>query len=76
VPDLERERLDRGDVAEAEELMAINAVRGVVAIVELDGRPVGGGRPGPRAGDLRRVSASEGMRATDEPSTGRPPHQT
>jgi len=44
--------LVRRDVARAEmpglrELVALNAVRGAVPIVEIDGRPVGDGRPGP-----------------------------
>ncbi len=52
--------LTRGDVARDEldalrELVALNAVRGAVPVVELDGRPVGGGRPGPVATRLAAV---------------------
>jgi branched-subunit amino acid aminotransferase/4-amino-4-deoxychorismate lyase len=32
-----------------QELIALNAVRGAIPIVQLDGRPVGAGRPGPAA---------------------------
>lgn len=39
-------RITRDDVADARELLAINAVRGVVPIVELDGKPVADGQPG------------------------------
>lgn len=45
--------LDRRDLARAAELVAINAVRGAAAIVELDGHPVGGGACGPLAMRLR-----------------------
>jgi branched-subunit amino acid aminotransferase/4-amino-4-deoxychorismate lyase len=50
--------LAEGDCARAalgslRELVALNAVRGAVAVVEIDGRPVGGGAPGPWAGRLR-----------------------
>ena len=47
--DLEEAELSREDVATARELSSVNAVRGVVPIVTLDGRPVGDGRPGPRS---------------------------
>lgn len=47
-----RADLLREDVAGAQELVALNAVRRAVAIVELDGRPVGDGRPGPLAARL------------------------
>ena len=47
-------RLDREAVRAARELIAVNAVRGVVPIVELDGEPVGEGMPGPWA---RRLQA-------------------
>jgi len=47
--------LDRAAVAGARELIAVNAVRGAVAITELDGAPIGDGRPGPLAVRLRGV---------------------
>ena len=48
VPDGPTEaRLDRAALSEALELMAVNAVRGFVPILELEGRPVGDGRPEP-----------------------------
>ena len=36
----------------AQEVVAVNAVRGAMAIVQIDGAPVGGGRPGRLARDL------------------------
>lgn len=50
VPEL-REAVDIGaaELVGARELIATNAVRGAVAIVEFDGRPIGEGRPGPLA---------------------------
>ncbi len=47
--DIAEARLTREDVANARELMSVNAVRGVVPILELDGRRIGDGQPGPRA---------------------------
>ena len=41
--------LRRGELASAVELIATNGVRGARAIVELDGAPIGEGRPGPLA---------------------------
>ncbi len=52
-------RLDRDAVEQARELMCVNAVRGVVPLVELNGRPVGLGTPGPVA---RRLGAAFGTR--------------
>jgi D-alanine transaminase len=48
-------RLDLADVRAARELIAVNAVRGVVPIVELDGEPVGDGAPGRWARRLRAM---------------------
>jgi D-alanine transaminase len=45
--------IGRGELTSAGELIATNAVRGAVAIVELDGAPIGDGRPGPVAIRLR-----------------------
>ena len=47
--------LDPEALAGARELLATNGVRGVVSIVELDGRPVGDGRPGPWLSRLRAI---------------------
>jgi D-alanine transaminase len=41
--------IGRGELVSAAELIATNGVRGAVAIVEVDGTPIGGGRPGPLA---------------------------
>lgn len=53
-PALVERDLGRDDVATARELVALNAVRGAIAIVRLDGAPVGDGAPGPCA---RRLAA-------------------
>jgi branched-subunit amino acid aminotransferase/4-amino-4-deoxychorismate lyase len=42
-------------LADARELVALNAVRGACPVLALDGRPVGGGRPGPWAERLAAV---------------------
>jgi branched-subunit amino acid aminotransferase/4-amino-4-deoxychorismate lyase len=47
--------LSRADLAAAREIVALNSVRGAVAIVRLDGRAVGAGAPGPVARRLRQV---------------------
>jgi len=47
--------LSRADLAAAREIVALNAVRGAVAIVRLGGRTVGAGAPGPVAVRLREV---------------------
>lgn len=51
-PEIKQARLTREDLASAREILAVNAVRGVVAIIELDGASVGTGRPGPEAARL------------------------
>ena len=48
-PEIGAARLRRADLDTLRELMSVNVVRGVVPIVELDGRPVGQGEPGPWA---------------------------
>lgn len=52
VRDLARRDLARAALGELRELVALNAVRGAVPIVAIDGRPVGDGRPGPWAARL------------------------
>lgn len=54
-PEIEGEAITRDDLASARELMACNGVRGVVPIIELDGRPVADGRPGVWARKLRPI---------------------
>jgi len=54
-PALVERDVARAELAGAAEIIALNAVRGAVAISELDGRPVGDGRPGPWA---RRLAAA------------------
>jgi branched-subunit amino acid aminotransferase/4-amino-4-deoxychorismate lyase len=51
--------LHRRTLGEVRELIAVNAVRGARPVVELDGRPVGEGRPGPAAQLLREALAAE-----------------
>ncbi len=46
-PELTIAAIHAGDVANARELIALNAVRGARPITQLDGRPVGTGGPGP-----------------------------
>ena len=54
VPEIrESTAIDRKEVAAARELIAVNAVRGAVAVIELDGAPIGDGQPGPFALRLR-----------------------
>ena len=44
--------LDEDEWRGASEVIVVNAVRGAMAIVEIDGALVGDGRPGPLARDL------------------------
>ncbi|MEZ4333995.1 MAG: aminotransferase class IV [Myxococcota bacterium] len=54
VPELRAsEAIDRDALRSARELVAVNAVRGAVAVVALDGEPIGDGRMGPLARRLR-----------------------
>jgi branched-subunit amino acid aminotransferase/4-amino-4-deoxychorismate lyase len=59
LPELERRDLHHDELGELRELVALNAVRGALAIVRLDGRPVGDGRPGPLARALRDALDAE-----------------
>ena len=54
-PALRESDLSAADVAAARELIAVNAVRGARAITHLDGRPIGGARPGPWSQRLARA---------------------
>lgn len=54
-PEIRTRHLSRADLLKAREIVAVNAVRGPRAIVTLDGRPVGRGRPGPMAAHWLRI---------------------
>jgi len=54
-PEIHFAKLTQKDIASAQELMSVNSVRGVVPIVELDGRPVADGQPGPWSRRLRNL---------------------
>jgi branched-subunit amino acid aminotransferase/4-amino-4-deoxychorismate lyase len=56
--ELARRDVTRAALADLRELVALNAVRGAVAIVEIDGRPVGDGRPGPVSARLAAILAA------------------
>jgi branched-subunit amino acid aminotransferase/4-amino-4-deoxychorismate lyase len=58
LPEIAVTELHRRVVGEIRELVAVNAVRGARPVVELDGEPVGDGRPGPAALQLEEVLAS------------------
>ena len=47
--------ITRAEVASADELMISSATREVLPVVELDGKPVGGGKPGPVYRKLRQA---------------------
>ena len=52
MPEIRVRHLPASGLAAASELVAVNAIRGPRPIVELDGRPVGDGQPGPGAARL------------------------
>ncbi|MBJ21405.1 MAG: hypothetical protein CL933_18515 [Deltaproteobacteria bacterium] len=52
-PEIAFARLRREDLESAREFMSVNAVRGVIPIIEWNGRPVANGKPGPWAERLR-----------------------
>jgi len=56
-PELRDSDLQKDALPELRELLVVNSVRGPVPIVELDGRPVGDGEPGPWARRLREALA-------------------
>ncbi len=58
LPEIAETEVCRQAVQEARELVAVNAVRGARPVVELDGEPVGDGRPGPAALRLQEALAS------------------
>lgn len=55
VPEIAERDVSRAELATLRELVLANAVRGAVAVVRLDGAPIGGGAPGPVA--LRLAAA-------------------
>ena len=55
----ESDTIDRAVLRAAAELIAVNAVRGAVAIVELDGSPIAEGREGATALRLRSLFAGD-----------------
>jgi branched-subunit amino acid aminotransferase/4-amino-4-deoxychorismate lyase len=55
-------RYELGQLAAAEEAFTSSSVREIMPVVELDGRPVGDGRPGPAAAAVQeaiRAAAAE-----------------
>jgi branched-subunit amino acid aminotransferase/4-amino-4-deoxychorismate lyase len=52
VPELLERDVGSPDLARARELVLVNAVRGAVSVVSVDGRKVGSGHPGPMAAQL------------------------
>lgn len=53
-PTITRRRLSEADLRAASEVLLLSSVRGVVPVLELDGRPVGDGAIGPVGRDLRQ----------------------
>ena len=58
-PKIQFGRLTHSDLVSARELMSVNIVRGVVSIVELDGRPIAEGRSGDCARSLAMLFRHE-----------------
>jgi branched-subunit amino acid aminotransferase/4-amino-4-deoxychorismate lyase len=57
LPELSVRNVTAGELRDAPEIVAINAVRGARACVQLDGIDVGSGRPGPWSARLREALA-------------------
>ena len=57
----------RPELMEARELVAVNAVRGAVPVVRLDGRPVADARPGPAAARLAQLLEQAENEGADRP---------
>ena len=51
-PEIARREIERGELPNAREIIALNSVRGARPIVRLDGKAVGDGEPGPWAARL------------------------
>ena len=58
IPEVRRRNIPVQHLRSARELIAINSVRGARAIVELDGIPIGTGRPGPWAERITKTLSS------------------
>jgi branched-chain amino acid aminotransferase len=58
LPEIAEAELHQRTLGKARELIAVNAVRGARPVIELDGQPMGDGKPGPAALRLREVLAS------------------
>lgn len=59
VPEIEERRIPEAELRCAAEIIGMNAVRGARAITELDGAPVGEGKPGPWAARLDAALAED-----------------
>jgi branched-subunit amino acid aminotransferase/4-amino-4-deoxychorismate lyase len=59
VPDVVEREVTRDELRGATEVIAVNAVRGACSIVDIDGRAVGDGRPGPWRARLAEVLAHD-----------------
>jgi len=57
IPEIRQEPIQQRELSTAQELIAVNAVRGVRPVVGLDGRALGGGRAGPVAARLAAALA-------------------
>jgi branched-chain amino acid aminotransferase len=60
LPELRETDVSRECLAAAQEIVALNAVRGALSVARLDGRPVGSGQPGPLSERLQRILAAAG----------------
>jgi branched-subunit amino acid aminotransferase/4-amino-4-deoxychorismate lyase len=58
LPELRELDVRAETLASAQEIVALNAVRGARPVVRLDGRSVGSGQPGPLSERLRRILAA------------------
>jgi branched-chain amino acid aminotransferase len=59
IPELTSRVLDLDELRRAQEIVATNAVRGACPITELDGAPIGNGRPGPWSQRFEKAFAIE-----------------
>ena len=57
LPDARVRNLSAREIGDCRELIALNAVRGARPVIELDGKPVADGRPGPWAARLDAILA-------------------
>jgi len=71
-PALREVQLTRDEMGALHELMAVNVVRGIASIVELDGRPVGDGQPGPWSRRLCPLFGESARRVACDPQAESP----